>query len=383
MNGSSLLVYDEGYLDYDFGGDHSMRQGRIKLARELIAALGILSNPRVEEVAAETAHEEILFVHSEDYVEAVKVAGRDPGSVGWQYMQYGLGTTDNPVFEDMYEASALHVGGSLKASRSVLSGQAAHAFNLGGGFHHALRSRASGFCIFNDPAIAIRVLLQQGLRRVLYVDVDSHHGDGVQAAFYREPAVMTISLHEDGRYLFPGTGFIEELGEGEGEGYSVNVPLPPYTDDEAYMFAFRELVPALAEVFKPEFVVTQFGVDTHFLDPLTHMSLTTGAHHQIGVEMHRLVHGLSNGRWVSMGGGGYDPAAVARSWALMFGAMVEWDVEDRIPEEWSLKCEEMIGRTTLGHALIDPQAPSKPGIQRKVEGVVHDVKAALSPYHPL
>ncbi len=359
-----------------------MRQERIKLARELIAALGILDMPAVKEMAAVTADEEIRFIHSEEYIEAVKEAGRDGGG-SWRYMKYGLGTLDNPIFRNMYEASALHVGGSLNALRTVLDGEASHSFNLGGGFHHALRSRASGFCIFNDPAIVIGALLREGLRRILYIDVDCHHGDGVQAAFYTEPKVMTISLHEDGRYLFPGTGFVRELGEGEGEGYSVNVPLPPYTQDSPYLHAFSELVPPLAEAFKPEFVVTQFGVDTHYLDPLTHLNLTTAAHLQIASEIHDLTHRLCAGRWTSMGGGGYDPAAVARSWTLMFGAMAGWEVEDRIPADWPPIYERIMGRSTRADTLLDPSPPSKPGIQREVERVVDEVKEALSPYHDL
>jgi acetoin utilization protein AcuC len=384
MKGSCLLVYDEGYLKYDFGAAHSMRQERIKLARELISSLGILQLPGVEEAAAVSAtEEEIAIIHSEEYIEAVKAAGRDPVAAGWTYMPYGLGTLDNPVFAGMYEASALHVGGSLKATRAVLSGEAAHAFNLGGGFHHAMRSRASGFCIFNDVAIAVQALLEEGARRVLYVDVDAHHGDGVQFSFYTEPRVLTISLHEDGRYLFPGTGFVKEIGEGEGEGYSVNVPLPPYTDGDAYLMAFREVVTPLAEAFRPDVLVTQLGVDTHFNDPLTHLNLTTTTHWTIVQELHKLAHQVCRGRWVAAGGGGYDPAAVARSWTLMFGAMVEWDVEDRVPEDWLSLYRELMGRPVHVSTLLEPDAPSKPSVHREVERVVEEVKRAVFSYHGL
>ncbi|MFQ5837273.1 MAG: acetoin utilization protein AcuC [Thermoplasmata archaeon] len=383
MSGLCLLVYDEGYLKYDFGAAHSMRQERIKLARELISGLGILRNSNVRELPAELVEEEILLIHSEDYVEAVKSSGRDPEGVGWSYMQYGLGTMDNPVFPEMYEASALHVGGTLKATRNVLAGETVHAFNLGGGFHHASRSRASGFCIFNDVAIAIKDLLEEGVRRVLYVDVDAHHGDGVQYAFYSEPRVMTISLHEDGRYLFPGTGFVRELGEGEGEGYSVNVPLPPYTDDEAYQGAFQEVVLPLADAYEPEVLVTQLGVDTHFQDPLTHLNLTTGAYRRIAEEFHRLAHSLCDGKWVATGGGGYDPSAVARSWTLMFGGMAGWEVEDRIPKAWFSSYEALMGRRAQVSTLLDSEGPSKPGIRREVDRVIEEVKQVISSYHSL
>jgi acetoin utilization protein AcuC len=384
MSGSSLLIYDDGYLRYDFGAAHSMRQERIKLARELISALGILESQMAREVPAETVEEdEILLVHSKEYVEAVKASGRDPEAAGWKYMRYGLGTLDNPVFADMYEAAALHVGGSLKAAGSVLSGETAHAFNLGGGFHHASRSKASGFCIFNDVAIAIARLLEEGVRRVLYVDVDAHHGDGVQFTFYSEPRVLTVSLHEDGRYLFPGTGFVKEVGEGEGEGYSVNVPLPPYTDDEAYLSAFEEVVVPLAEAYRPEVLVTQLGVDTHYMDPLTHLNLSTRAHWRIAQGLHRLAHEVCGGRWAAAGGGGYDPVAVARAWTLMFGTMVEWEVEDRIPEDWFSLYEELMGRRVQVSRLLDREPPSKPRIGRDVERVVDEVRSTVFPYHGL
>ncbi|MEE9600467.1 MAG: acetoin utilization protein AcuC [Thermoplasmata archaeon] len=383
MSGSVLLVYDEGFLSYDFGGAHSLRQERIKLARELISELGLLQRRGVKEVPAESAEEEILLIHSREYVEAVRASGKDPEGIGGRYMEYGLGTPDNPIFPRMYEASALHVGGTLEAGRTVTSSKAKHAFNLGGGFHHASRSRASGFCIFNDLAITIQTLLEEGLSRILYVDVDAHHGDGVQYSFYDEPRVLTISLHEDGRYLFPGTGFVHEIGEGEGEGYSVNVPLPPHTGDAAYLQVFRDIVSPLAEVFRPEVIVSQLGVDTHFSDPLTHLNLTTAAHWRIGDELHRLAHRLCEGRWVAAGGGGYQPSAVARSWTLMFGTMVEWEVEDEIPEAWASLYSALMGRAPDVESLWDPDIPSSTAVDREVERVVEEVKKAVSPYHPL
>ncbi len=381
MGETNLLVYDEGYLTYDFGGAHSLRQERIKLARELISQLEMLQRPDVKEVTAEPAEEEILFIHSEEYVEAVKAAGREPEGAGWEYMQYGLGTLDNPIFRDMYEASALHVGGTLAGGRAVLAGDSRHAFNLGGGFHHASRSRASGFCIFNDVAIAVEFLLEEGLGRILYVDVDSHHGDGVQYSFYAEPRVLTISLHEDGRYLFPGTGFIGEVGEGDGEGYSVNVPLPPFTGDDAYLQAFDEIVPPLAESFRPEAMVSQLGVDTHFSDPLTHLNLTTNAHWKVAKRLHKLSHLHCDGRWVAAGGGGYEPSAVARSWALMFAAMIEWEVEDRIPEAWPPLYKSLMGRTPDVKGLWDAHIPSRSSVDREVSKVVEEVKKVVSSYH--
>lgn len=383
MADGTLLLYDEGYLDYDFGGAHSLRQERIKLARELIASLGMLRAAGAEEAPAFRAEREILLIHAPEYVEAVQAAGEDPPGAGGRFMRYGLGTLDNPIFPGMYAASALHVGGSLRAATTVADGGKDHAFNLGGGFHHAARTRASGFCIFNDVAIAIQALLEAGVRRVLYVDIDAHHGDGVQDAFYREPRVLTISLHEDGRYLFPGTGFVDEVGEGEGEGYSANVPLPPETGDAAYLRAFDAVVPPLAESFRPEVLVTQLGMDTHHSDPLTHLRLTTGAHRRLGERLHDLAHAHCGGRWAAVGGGGYTPSAVARAWALIFGIMVGWEGDDRIPEAWRALHESLLGRPTADRRLGEGAVSRPVSMAREVDRVLEAVRTALAPYHAM
>ncbi len=380
----SLLIYDERFLGYNFGPDHPFQQGRVKLARDLMAAMGLLDHEgALEETALPASEDHLLPAHAAEYMEVVRRAGRDPARAGNRYLRYGLGTADNPLFPAMYEAAALAAGGTLAAMDAVQRGEVRNAFNLGGGFHHAHRARASGFCIFNDLSVAIHHVLQEGASRILYLDVGAHHGDGVQYAFYEDPRVLTISLHEDGRYLFPGTGFVEEVGEGEGEGYSVNVPLPPQTGDDAYLAALREIVPPLAEAFRPDLLLNQFGIDTYVTDPLTHLGLGTSAHQAIAREVHAIADRVCGGRWVVTGGGGYDPSAVARAWALVFGEMRGSEMPDPIPEDWESLHRTLFGRELGTKGLVDPPQPSSPEAERALAGVLERVKSTVFPFHGL
>ena len=245
-------------------------------------------------------------------------AGIDP-------TRYNFGPGDNPIFPGMFESEALKAGAALVGAELLLSGQAEVAFSFAGGLHHAGPAYASGFCVFNDVAIAIHRLLRAGLR-VAYVDIDAHHGDGVQSAFYETDRVLTISFHETGLTLFPGTGFMEELGEGAGYGYSVNFPFPPYTDDEPYLEAFGALVPPLVRRFAPDVLVSQLGCDTHWRDPLTHMNLTTHGYEAVVRQLRPLAP-----CWLALGGGGYDLGVVPRAWTLAYGAMIGREFPDELP----------------------------------------------------
>lgn len=274
---------------------------------------------------------EIERIHASEYVEAVRQASADPDE---DYSRWGLSEHgDTPPFAGMHQASLLTTGATLRGMDEVLAGRLRVSFNGAGGLHHAMRRRASGFCIYNDPAIACGLLADRGLK-VAYVDIDAHHGDGVQAAFYDTDQVLTISLHETGRSLFPGTGFADERGSGRGAGYCINVALPPYTDDRAYTHAFDAVVPPLIERFKPDVLVTQQGIDSHFTDPLTHLQVST----RVREHAVRTFRGFEL-PWVATGGGGYDLDAVARGWSIeylvMLGAPVPEELHDAEPPEWT------------------------------------------------
>ena len=276
---------------------------------------------------------ELELVHDTDYIDAVRQAGLDGRSNG----RYGLGTPDNPVFPGMHEASALVAGATLAAAGAVWRGEAGHAANIAGGLHHAMRRSASGFCVYNDPAIAIRWMLAQGAERIAYVDLDVHHGDGVQAAFYDDPRVLTISLHEHPATLFPGTGLASEIGRGDGRGYAVNVALPAGTGDAGWLRAFDAVVPPLLRAFAPEVLVSQHGCDSHRLDPLANLELSIDAQRRAQLMVHDLAHETAGGKWLLTGGGGYELVQVVpRSWThlLAVAAGDPIDPELPVPDAW-------------------------------------------------
>jgi acetoin utilization protein AcuC len=333
VSNAVVLVYSPDLVEYDHGPQHPLRPVRVMLTRELIQAYGIVDDHRVREIPARVAaDDELGLVHSDRYLDVVKRAGGGEQGAWWQF---GFGPGDNPIFPHMHEASARVAGASLVAAEAVVSGSADHAFNPAGGLHHAMPERASGFCVYDDPAIAIAWMLDNGVERVAYVDVDVHHGDGPQAIFYDDPRVLTISLHQSGQYLFPGTGFVDETGKGEAEGTKVNVPLPPYTSDDSWLQAFREVVPPFVTKFGPDVLVTQLGCDTHHTDPLANLSLSTRAYRETAKALHHLAHEAAGGRWVATGGGGYQWARVVpRAWTIYFAEMAGRDVPDQIPDSW-------------------------------------------------
>jgi acetoin utilization protein AcuC len=265
-----------------------------------------------------------LTFHTKDYIDILRAA--NSGGYMTHAEAYGLGPGDNPVFRGMFDWSKLVAGASLHAADLVDSSDAAIAFNIAGGLHHAMAGHASGFCYINDPVLAIMRLVDRG-RRVAYIDIDAHHGDGVQEAFYNTDRVLTISLHETGEALFPGSGFEQEIGAGAGKGYSVNIPLPPEADDEIFVHAFTETVPAFIEAYRPDIVVSQLGVDTFRSDPLAHLNLTTNGFSQVV----SIIKDLAP-KWVALGGGGYDIANVARAWTLAWAIMNNSDGRDEVPE---------------------------------------------------
>jgi acetoin utilization protein AcuC len=348
----ALVRVEDLARTYDFGASHPLRPERVLLTYDLIDRLGLSSS--VDALVSRSAtDEEILAVHDASFIDAVKAidAGRDvAGAAG----RFGLGTPDNPVFKNMHAAAAAVCGASLVAAEAVTSGGYGHAFNPAGGLHHARRREASGFCIYNDPAVAIaRVLALKPDWRVMYVDVDVHHGDGVQWIFYDDPRVLTVSFHESGRYLYPGTGGEEESGEGAALGTSANIPLLPYTGDEDYLWALERLLGELSRAFRPHLIVTQLGADTHHGDPLAELGLTMAAYPRMAKILHEVAHDRCEGRWVATGGGGYQAETVVpKVWTIHFAEMCgrpevipdDW-LEDRAPEEVSRPYRDHVQRS--------------------------------------
>lgn len=316
--------------------------------------LGFIDLEWVREVTSRSAtDDEILAAHDRSFVDAVKAI--DAGTMDEREgLAFGLGTPDNPIFPNMHPASAAVCGASITAAEVVTAGDVVNSFNPAGGLHHARRAEASGFCIYNDPAIAIaKVLALQPEWRVMYVDVDVHHGDGVQWIFYDDPRVLTVSLHQSGRYLYPGTGFPDEVGTGDARGTAANVPLLPYTGDDDYLWALESVVPALAEAFRPHLLLTQLGSDTHWGDPLANLGLTMRAYPRMAAVLHATATEYAHGRWVATGGGGYQyDTVVPKVWTMYFAEMcdrkklvpTEW-LDDRPPEEVSRPYRDEVERT--------------------------------------
>jgi acetoin utilization protein AcuC len=369
----NAFIYTDAYLDYDYGLTHPLKIIRLKLAYELIQACGLLTLPSVQCLPTRRAAEEDLALfHTGEYLGVLKEASE--GRMGGDAYQYGLGPGDNPVFKGLYDWSCWVTGATLQAIDFVLSGEGNVAFNIAGGLHHGMESRASGFCYINDPAIGILRCLRQG-KRVVYLDIDAHHGDGVQKAFYRTDQVLTISLHETGRTLFPGTGFEYEIGEGPGEGYSVNLPFLPYTDDEIYLWGFEEIVPPLIEAYKPDLLVTQLGVDTFYNDPLTKLNLTLSGFERILQRIKSLEQ-----PWAALGGGGYDISNVARAWALAWAVMNGVELSEPLPESYLGKAARLgVYEKELRGKGSPPLYGRREEIIRETERVVEFLKKTVFP----
>ena len=384
MSGKAVVVHDRSLETYGFGDDHPFNPLRIRLTLELCDALGLFEGYTFLE--PEPASEaDLLTVHSLTYVRLVQQAGQgmaDPVEL----MHYGIGGSDNPIVPHVHEAGSLVVGAALKACRAVMSGEADHALCISGGLHHALRSKASGFCFYNDAGVAISRLKEEhpGIR-VAYVDTDAHHGDGVQWMFYEDPNVLTVSMHESGRYLFPGTGGVEERGRGEGHGYSVNVPLEPFTDDGSWIQSFEAVVPEVLRAFDPDIIISQNGCDAHVLDPLTHLSATTRLYEHIPGRMHELSHELCGGRWVATGGGGYEHwRVVPRAWTALWAAVSHQKLPDEVPTEWLSKWSERSPVKLPLFMCDDPlNYPPAPRAERIVDTNRRTVEALLERVMPL
>ncbi|MDP3972043.1 MAG: acetoin utilization protein AcuC [Candidatus Nanopelagicales bacterium] len=372
MTGQLSFIWDERLRAYDFGSGHPLSPLRVRLAHQLTRDLGVLDLSNVETVGpvSPASNADLARVHLPEYIAAVERASAPGARID---PSHGIGTEDVPRFDGMHEASALVAGATLAAARAVYSKSSLHAVNLAGGLHHAMPGYASGFCVYNDIGVAIAWLLEQGVRRIGYVDVDVHHGDGVQAMFFDDPRVMTMSLHEDPRVLFPGSGYPDEIGAPGAEGTSINVVLPAGTRDAGWLRAFDAVVPEALSAFEPEILVTQQGCDTHYLDPLADLGLSIEGQRASYQRLHALAHHLCDGRWVAVGGGGYEwvdvvPRAWAHLTAIAAGSPI--DPDSPVPESFSGYIKSHLGRPgpelmgdgyeiepvawTQGYDLLDP-----------------------------
>jgi acetoin utilization protein AcuC len=369
----AVLVFSKQFGRHSYGTGHPLKVERLQLTMDLIAAYGLFDTPDAPWVEARNADEtDLLKFHSAEYLAMLKLAntGRAPP----QALQFGLGSGDNPIFSGLFDWSLLVAGATLECVRQVMDEDCRIAFNIAGGLHHARADRASGFCYLNDPVIGISRMIENGLR-VVYLDVDVHHGDGVEAAFYNTDQVLTISLHQHGYTLYPGTGFPDEMGEGPGRGYTVNVPLAPGTDDDLYLWVFMEVVPPLVRAYDPDVLVTQLGVDTLATDPLAGLNLTTNGFIKLVEEIKSW-----NRKWVALGGGGYNMMNVARSWTGAWAVMKGADIPDVLPEAFVNQHRAELGRTsTLSDPVSDMEAAVADSARKLAASVVAGIKENIFP----
>lgn len=364
----AAIIADESLWGGGHPPDHPLRPERLQYTWEMLQAYQALTSAHVRVVKPRpVSDDELATFHTRDYIETVRQLSR--GLPSRQHpAAYNFGPGDNPIFKGMFESESLKVGAALVGAELLLNHEVEVAFSFAGGLHHAGPHFAYGFCVFGDGVIAIRRMLDAGWR-VAYIDIDAHHGDGVQDAFYTDPRVLTISFHETGRYLFPGTGFANELGEGAGYGYSVNIPLMPYTDDDTILWAFDQVVPPLLARFQPDVVVAQLGVDAHWLDPLTHLALTTHGLEALFQRIHRL-----SPCWLAVGGGGYDITVVPRANTLAWGVMTGQTFADELPESIAHRYQPARLHDTEPAPLA---APQRKLARMAVEEVVQELQMSL------
>ncbi|MFA5844510.1 MAG: acetoin utilization protein AcuC [Coriobacteriia bacterium] len=332
---TATLVWSPETARYDFGAGHPLAPVRVTLAVALMRAYSLLGPEGPVAVVAPrpASRDELAAVHEDAYLEAVREAAADPA--GFEPRR-GVGDADDPAFRGMDEAAALVAGGSIVALETVLGGGATRSFAVAGGLHHAHAGRAAGFCVYNDPAVAIAAALRRDpALRVAYLDIDAHHGDGVQEAFWDDPRVITVSIHESGAYLFPGTGDASETGGEKARGSAVNVGLPPFADDACYAAVFDEIVEPVVGAFSPDVIVAQLGCDAHHADPLTHLSMTLPGYLSLVGRIVALADSACAGRLAALGGGGYGVLdIVPRAWAAAMARIADVGLPQELPGVW-------------------------------------------------
>lgn len=340
-----MVMWDEEYLKYKFSDWHPMHPARLELTYRLSSELQVLDADNVSIHAPEIASDAVIgTVHEQNYIDQVRRVSEDPTLIA---EDFGLGTEDDPVFAGMHDAAGRIVGGSIIAAQAIMDQDTVRAVNFAGGMHHAAKNKASGFCIYNDAAAAIQRMLDQGAQRVVYIDVDAHHGDGTESIFWDDERVLTISLHESGLSLFPGTGFANDIGGKQAQGSAVNVALPAMTGDSGWMRAFHAIVPQLVHAFKPEIIVSQHGCDAHRDDDMTNLKLSVDAQRQAALDIAQLADDVCEGRWLATGGGGYNVTAVVpRTWTHLTAIVAGKPVPLRtyVPETFRRYVLERYGR---------------------------------------
>ncbi len=384
MGNQCAVVWNDAVLGYKPGDEHPLHPIRLDLTMRLARSLGVLDD--VDPIPPEMATDEDLErVHSQEYLTAVRAAPTSAWDVG-----HGLGTPDNPIFDDMHAAAALIAGGSLTAARAIVEGRAPRAMNISGGLHHAMRDNAAGFCIYNDCSAAIAWMLEQGVERIAYVDVDVHHGDGVQAAFFDDPRVLTVSMHQHPITLWPGTGYPTELGARGAEGTAVNVPVPPGTSDAGWLRAFHAVVPSVLAEFQPQVLVTQCGADAHREDPLADLALSVDGQRETYRALREFAETYAGGKWLALGGGGYQLfRVVPRAWTHLLATVLDRDLDPatRIPTDWMAHALEVAGNTPLPTTMtddVDPSFTEWAGVaDSPVDTAIRDCRHAVFPLHGL
>ena len=381
MRGKLVYPYSDSLLDYEFSQEHPLKPERLKLTYLLSEQLGLLDKVNVIEPTPATRTDLELF-HSTEYLDSVQRCGEELCS---DY-KHGIGTPDNPVFPKIYETGAKYVGATLDGMKHIIDG-ASNAFCISGGLHHAHRNAASGFCIFNDVAIAIKYLQKKKDCKVLYFDIDAHHGDGVQNAFYRSKDVLTISIHQTGKTLFPGTGFVYETGAADGTGYSINVPVIPGAGSLELIKVYDEIVKPLIESYKPDLLVTQLGVDGHYNDPLAHLAYTSHGYETVLSGLRSLSSKICSLGWLAVGGGGYHPVTVARLWTLFLAVILDEKIPEKIPEEFRQSCESL-GFSNYPETIRDEEDVvqmyfSRDEVTLDLDRTIRRVKELAFPYHGL
>lgn len=372
---NSIFIYSSELEKYHYPSEHPFNTIRAKRVREIVSSMGLLSGRGRSEVAPVAAERVVLKkFHTARYLHALKTAAGGRWSV--DALEMGIGSQDCPIFKGLYEYAVLAAGGTLLAARMILAGQAELAFNPSGGYHHAGPELAAGFCYINDVALACIVLAEK-VKRVLYLDVDVHHGDGVANAFYERSDVMTISFHENPKTLFPGTGFEHEIGTGKGKGYCVNVPLPVGTYDQAYMKAFEAIAPPLITAYNPDVIVFELGADALAGDPLAHLQLTNNTYAEI------INHLMGFGKPIlATGGGGYNVENTVRAWALAWsifcGADREEDTSHALGGVLLESTEWQGGLRDRALAVTEQQ---KNAVEPAIEAVVQKIKKSIFPIH--